>query len=702
VNIGLDFSRPGVSHVSADAPPLDHLNYRPDIDGLRAVAVLAVMAYHAFPGVLSGGFIGVDIFFVISGFLISGIIIGGLDKDRFSFAEFYSRRIRRIFPALALVLTACYVFGWQSLFADEYLQLGKHIAAGAAFVANFALWSEAGYFDQAAETKPLLHLWSLGIEEQFYVAWPLILFLAWKRSLDLGIVILLILAASFLVNVYGVKQDAVATFYSPLSRSWELMAGAALAFVTLHTTFGWKSRRRSATGLVFTRLTQLAQCQIGATIWRHRSAIGGSLIFVSLCVLDKHMAFPGWWAVLPVLGAVLVISSGMAGWLNRNILAAKPLVGIGLISYPLYLWHWPLLAFARIVESTVPGAAIRIGALVLSFVFAAATYAFVEKPLRFKGRPQTRVAALVVAMMAIAAGGAIAYVDNGFDQRASIRGLGANWNQLKRIPRLDEQCKRLIGIDQPLFEYCRYNDVGSKETVALIGDSHAHAIFPGVAELFARRNKNVLLLGISGCPPLQGAAVGGSDRELVECTAKTGQLLSVLRQIGSGSIKSVVMTTRGAIYVSGDGFGAAESDYRRRPIRTTEGPTSKTAGQIFNAGLANTVATLGRVGMKVSYLLENPELGIDPKACLSRPFRMSGELDCAISLERVLQRQAPYRDSVRNCQGVAVIDPLPAFCPDGVCRALIDGTLLYADNNHLSIDGSRFLADRILARSFPD
>jgi peptidoglycan/LPS O-acetylase OafA/YrhL len=208
--------------------------YRADIDGLRAIAVLSVVGFHAFPHLIRGGLIGVDIFFVISGFLISTIVFDSLDRKCFSFAEFYSRRIRRIFPALIVVLIASCAFGWFALLADEYKQLGKHIAAGAAFVSNFVFWNESGYFDNAAASKPLLHLWSLGVEEQFYLVWPLLLWVAWQKRFNLLIIAVLVAVISFALNAQGIGKDAVATFYSPQTRFWELMVGSMLAWLALH------------------------------------------------------------------------------------------------------------------------------------------------------------------------------------------------------------------------------------------------------------------------------------------------------------------------------------------------------------------------------------------------------------------------------------------------------------------------------------
>lgn len=212
-----------MSDIQSPPGQLTHPQYRPDIDGLRAVAILSVVGFHAFPATIRAGFVGVDIFFVISGFLISTIIYGNLERNTFSFVEFYSRRIRRIFPALLIVLIASFVFGWFALLGDEYKQLGKHIAAGAGLVSNFVLRSEGGYFDTAAEAKPLLHLWSLGIEEQFYIVWPLLIWAAWKTRFNFLTITVSLALISFALNLRWVHKDAIIAFYSPQSRFWELL-----------------------------------------------------------------------------------------------------------------------------------------------------------------------------------------------------------------------------------------------------------------------------------------------------------------------------------------------------------------------------------------------------------------------------------------------------------------------------------------------
>lgn len=362
---------------------LSHPKYRPDIDGLRAVAVLAVVAFHAFPNWVRGGFIGVDVFFVISGYLISTIIFENLDRGTFSFSEFYARRIKRIFPALILVLVACFAFGWFILLADELKQLGKHIAAGAGFVSNLVLWNEAGYFDSSAETKPLLHLWSLGIEEQFYIVWPLLLWFAWKRKFNLLTITVLVAIVSFVLNVKGIKQDAVATFYSPQTRFWELLCGSLLAWFTLYKKDAFASIRNKIDGFFASVVYRDKQENGDKTLVNVLSFVGLCLLVYGFWRINKELSFPGKWALVPVLGAVLIITAGAKAWVNRTILSNKVAVWFGLISFPLYLWHWPLLSFAKIVEGEVLSRSIRIAAVVLSVVLAWLTVKMIEKPLRF-------------------------------------------------------------------------------------------------------------------------------------------------------------------------------------------------------------------------------------------------------------------------------------------------------------------------------
>jgi peptidoglycan/LPS O-acetylase OafA/YrhL len=332
--------------------------YRPDIDGLRAIAVGSVVAFHTFPNFFKGGFVGVDIFFVISGYLISGIIVDAVEGRRFSYLDFYIRRIRRIFPALVVVISATLFVGWYVLLPDEFERLGKHLAAGAGFATNLVLWGEAGYFDVSSDTKPLLHLWSLAIEEQFYILWPLILGPVWRRKRGLLVATLSIAVISFAYNVISVVHHPVAAFYSPLARFWELMLGGILAY------------------LVRQKSEWLAQFH------EQRAAGGLLLIGVSVFVLNREFAFPGYWALLPTFGAFLVISAGFTNWISKYLLGNRLMVGVGLISYPLYLWHWPILVFAKIVKGGLLTPTNRVTAIAASVALAFLTYRFVEYPIR--------------------------------------------------------------------------------------------------------------------------------------------------------------------------------------------------------------------------------------------------------------------------------------------------------------------------------
>lgn len=345
--------------MQSASSPSTRTDYRPDIDGLRAVAIIAVMSFHFLPRTVTGGFVGVDIFFVISGFLISRIIIRDLDGGAFSFVGFYGRRARRIFPALAVMLIACLLFGSLILLADELNQLGWHAAAGSVFLSNVLLWHEVGYFDVAADAKPLLHLWSLGIEEQFYLVWPLFMWACWRVKRLFPALLAVATIASFGANLVLTSQDPSAAFYLPFTRFWELFAGAALAWCAPYA-------RRLATPLV-------------ADI---TSALGMLVIVLSVWNLDKDIAFPGFWAVLPVLGAVLIIAAGPQALLNRHLLSSRPVVWIGHISFPLYLWHWPIITFARIFyQEEIPND-IKASCLVLTVCLAWLTTAFVERPFR--------------------------------------------------------------------------------------------------------------------------------------------------------------------------------------------------------------------------------------------------------------------------------------------------------------------------------
>ena len=356
--------------------------YRSDIDGLRGLAVLAVLGFHADVSLFRGGFIGVDVFFAISGYLISGIIFRALEKGSFSFAEFYARRINRIFPALVVVLLAVVVLGWPILYPGEFKALGRHVVAGAAFVSNLALWSEAGYFDSA--NKPLLHMWSLGVEEQFYLLWPVLGVIAWKKQWNLRFLLAAIIAVSFLLNLIAIQTSrGNAAFFSPVTRFWEILSGGAL--------FVWSWEGSGAQSRPLSRFRKDVL-----------SVAGAAALILSLLIVSRNTPWPGWLALIPVAGTLSLLGAGRDAVVNRLLLSQRWLVAVGLISYPLYLWHWPLMVYARLVNDAPVSPAGRIGLMALSLILAALTYLYVEKPIRFTpGR--RRKALYLLPAMAVAA-----------------------------------------------------------------------------------------------------------------------------------------------------------------------------------------------------------------------------------------------------------------------------------------------------------
>jgi len=456
---------------------LTHLKYRADIDGLRAIAILSVVIFHAFPQWLPGGFVGVDVFFVISGFLISSIIFENLEQNSFSYYDFYARRIKRIFPALILVFVTSYAVGWYLLLPDEYKQLGKHIAGGVGFVSNLVLWDEAGYFDKASEAKPLLHLWSLGIEEQFYIFWPLLLGVVWKYRLNFLFTTLCIAVASFLVNIFNVGDNLVAAFYSPLSRFWELMIGGVLAYLTLHRPQHLPSN----------------------TNWQ--SLAGLLLIVIAVVIIGEGQAFPGWWALLPTLGAFLLISAQPTAWVNRYLLSNRVLVWIGLISYPLYLWHWTILAFLRINESGLPPVGVRVVAVLASFVLAWLTYWGVERPIRYKTRNQWKIVVLCVLLALIGFVGFNTFQRDGLSFRLmkispELMGVKSDAVSVWRL----NQCFLPENSDK-FSDVCLEN---KRPLVFLWGDSHAAALYPGLKHMQEKYQFGIAQYTAAACPPMVG------------------------------------------------------------------------------------------------------------------------------------------------------------------------------------------------------
>lgn len=441
-----------------------------------------------------------DIFFVLSGYLISSIIFKGLEQGSFRFRGFYSRRVKRIFPALLVVLIATLIAGWQTLIPADLKMLGKHALAGSAFLSNFGFWSEAGYFDPSAATKPFLHLWSLAIEEQFYIFWPLILFTLHRLGLSPTRWMVLLLAASLALNFWLVKNDPTAAFYNPLARFWEMMAGGLLALVHVKQV----------------RLKDLlpSRLQPHPALARHgphwMATFGAVLLGLVLWTLTPDHSFPGWWALMATVATCLLIAAGKDAWFNRRVLASKPFVWVGLISYPLYLWHWPLLSYAHIRHGALPPPGQQWLWVALSVVLAWMTFRFVERPIRFgrlKNKPFVTLF-LCSAMASTAMAGYAIYVKDGYPNRfppllsnlLSKGGREAITEEWR-----DGDC--MLDFELPASHYKPFCVEQRRPLVFLWGDSHAGSLYPGFKALQESGKYDFGIGERTGaiCPPILGA-----------------------------------------------------------------------------------------------------------------------------------------------------------------------------------------------------
>lgn len=659
--------------------------YRADIDGLRAIAVISVVVFHAFPELLTGGFVGVDIFFVISGYLITGILLGDIGRGEFSLLRFYDHRIRRIFPALVVVLLASLVLGWLSLYPEEYQSISKHIVGASFFVANIVFWNENGYFDAAAESKPLLHLWSLGVEEQYYVLFPLLLLVLWRARLNYLIAVFVVLVASASASVFLSYHDSVAAFYLLPTRAWELMAGCLLACCSLGSC--------SIAGLgQSTRFSRL----MGLFAWvgEYRSVVGLILLFSGLIFIDKGHVFPGWVAILPVLGAVLLISGERNSVVNRYILAFPLLVRVGLISYPLYLWHWPILSFQRVIQGGEPDTAERLLALVLSLILSVLTYAVVERRIRFLGWKYTSVL-LVVVVLVISAVSMNIYSRNGLSFR--LRGNQSEMNIFEWRTRglhYSSECERSLDVGSEVT-FC-LRSTKAPPGVALVGDSHANHLYHGLAERFSSDSRSLINIGIGGCHPYYDFELYASG-VAHGCAAKMNAVIDYV--VREKSIHTVILSSHHTLSEFEARGGKFELAYR--------GLRDRSNLATYQAALANTLSMLLAAGKKVVFVLDVPIQQINPKSCLQRkilPLReVSGPERCTLSPAEFEKDYSTYKrlvlDVLVKYPDILVWNIPDALCNQSGCPIIRDEKILYRDRNHLSLEGSLFVGERFSLKS---
>lgn len=648
------------------------LSYRPDIDGLRALAVAAVVLFHyRVPG-FGGGFVGVDVFFLISGYLITGLILKQMDEGGFSLRQFYERRIRRIFPALFAMLAVATIVAAILFFPISFGKFGKSLLATSFFASNFEFWREAGYFDVAADQKPLLHLWSIAVEEQFYLIFPALLLLIGARSkARLAFGVAAIFAASLAFSIWSAHHARTAGYYLLPSRMWELMLGALLAIGAV---------KIPAKG----KLNDIA-------------SIGGlALIGYSIFRYSHSTPFPGVAALIPCAGAALIVAADQRAALNRA-LSLKPVVFLGLISYSLYLWHWPIYVFGRAALFRAPTPLETTGLIGLSIALAAASWRYVEQPFRnrsFRLPRPVLFRGAGVAMAATAACAAVLVLGHGLPQRFSpnIRAILAEASDHE--PRIHE-CFGLTADDVRKGRLCAIGAKAERASFLLWGDSHADALIPAVQSVAKRQGRGGLFAGTDSCPPLLG--VKRAD------TAKCAAFNEAVAKIAtSKAIKEVILEARWAKNAEGSSFGQEPAGRVRLYDDISPGRTEKETRDVFYRGLDRTVAALRSAGKKVILVASVPEVGfpVPPVLARAKLADPNAKLTTSAAVYRERQKFVLWSFAqMRKRYGAEVVYPDRVLCPDGACRVALNGRPLYRDAHHLSVFGAKQLTP-LLAEVF--
>lgn len=642
------------------------LAYRADIDGLRAIAILSVVIFHAEFGFLSGGFVGVDVFFVISGFLISTIVLKEAAAGKFSLLNFYKRRTLRIFPALFTVIAACFIAGWFIFPPGEYNSFASSAFATAAFYSNFYFDNNSDYFAAAAITMPLLHTWSLAVEEQFYLLTPGLLLLAVRFPRFAKAGFLLLFAASLAFSVFLLGKDASKAFYILPSRAFELMVGTALAM-----------------GLVPAIRNQAVAQASGLA--------GLMLIALAAFTYSKETAFPGFAALVPCFGAALIIHSGQhIRTATARLLSTAPMVFIGKVSYSFYLWHWPFLVFAFFQYGLEISLTTRIALMIGAFLVSVLSYYLVEQPARIKGTALKGATVLLIGALAILACYGVRTLvkksDGVFWRLPPAAAAFANENPSSLS--IDGLCRDDTRVSDAGEIYaCKIGAPGATPQFLLFGDSHAQAVGREIANLASEAGIAGQTLMFPGCPPIQDFS--NEDTQTINACASKFAMLDVF--LADPSIKTIVIANRWAVRLTGHLMPNEMKGWRHPP-----GTFGKRDPGAFEAPMTDTLRKIREHGKHVVFLGPVPELGFHPREEMIKTLIRGQSAEFTFSRQSFDERQKevmPFLARLDAMDGVDVFYPHEILCSAEHCQTMLDeGRTLYIDNNHLNATGAALLA----------
>jgi len=644
--------------------------YRPEIDGLRAVAVVAVILFHTNLGIATGGYVGVDVFFVISGYLISAIILRELDQKRFTFIGFYERRIRRIFPALFVVLVATTIASWLILPPNQLQTYAQSLVATTAFASNIFFWLKSGYFGGDSELFPLTHMWSLSVEEQYYIAFPfLAIVAAWGRKWLLDVAMGAALLGSLLLCLYFAPRDQMLTFFLTPMRAWELLFGV---FVAMHET-RWRA--------VLTRPRFLSSGLELAAV---------AMILVPIVLYDSTTLFPGWSAVPPVLGSALLILLARPDTLVGRVLASRPFVLVGLMSYSAYLWHQPLFALSRMqgfAEHGWPAYAVLIA---VTFALAWLSLKYVEGPFRARdGFTRLQIyAGFFAGSTLLIAIGLAGHFKLGFPERFDRETLAV---AASGAPSPNRDACHVEGVDaRDPAEACRYF-VSDKVHWAVLGDSHGVEVAYALAERLKPANEGVLHLTFSGC---QAALTFESANP--GCSAWMGKAVTFVEQ--DRQITDVILVFRHSFYLYGDQTRTYPRVPSDKPNFLTDLAPDDARARYVDS-LTDIVRRLTASGKRVHVMLPIPDLPTHVERYIFTGDRNDPDRQTGTSMAFYQERNAfilPVLQRLDAMPGVSLLEPARAVCGPLVCGSLIDGRAMYFDDNHFSAEGARrFLATEV-------